>query len=251
MARHEDPHAYDEDLQSEAVSPNRPPQFNASTCGYRCGWGCCEPVGGDEDGGGYGSDGTPTLIGSDDGEIPDEFDALPLVAPELQQDITDDPVPVVVDDIEDNILLNLPIPTQVEVFSPEQSDGDYQESADSVENQVASEVHSRTPSDRRSIGSASPCGWDAGMDLQVQLMGAWNDMDKTGRVLPGHFCVTPLRLSPYYEHCRGNPASHLITQDYSMLLEIGAEEPRMRMFSHGFTLQPDEWSFAHGSTSAD
>lgn len=244
MSRHQDPHTYEEDLQSETVSPHRPPQFNASTCGYRCGWGCCEPVGGDDEGGGYGSEGTPTLIGSDDGEMPDEMDALPSDALELQQDIVDDPIPLVVDDIEDDILLNLPIAAQAVVFSPEQSEWDYQESADSVESQVASEAHNSTPSDRRSIGSASPCGWDAGM-------GAWNEMDKSVRILPGYFCVTPLRLSPYYEHCRGNAASHLVTQDYSMLLETSVGEHRMRMFSQGVTLQPDEWSVTYESVPAD
>jgi hypothetical protein len=32
-----------------------------------------------------------------------------------------------------------------------------------------------------------------------------------------HFLQTPLRLSPQYEHCRGDPASHLVVPDRSPL----------------------------------
>jgi len=58
--------------ESEAVDSIRPPQFNESYCGYRCGYGCCEPREGDSDsdGGGGGSESdratTTTLIGDEE-----------------------------------------------------------------------------------------------------------------------------------------------------------------------------------------
>lgn len=50
------------------ISPNRPPQFKESTCGYRCGWGCCEPsdADGDSDGGGIDSEAGTTLLGNEE-----------------------------------------------------------------------------------------------------------------------------------------------------------------------------------------
>lgn len=176
-------------------------------------------MGGDDgDDGGYESDVTPTLIGSEDGEdferteLHDEVDALPSGASAIEGDIEDEPVPVVIDDFEEDILLNLPVPVQAEMFSPEHSEWDYQGSAGSLENQAPSATPSSAASDIRSIGSASPCEY-AGI-------GACHEMDKAGR---NYFCATPLRLSPYYEHCRGNAASHLVVQDYSMLLEPSVE----------------------------
>ncbi|KAH7408378.1 hypothetical protein DE146DRAFT_372227 [Phaeosphaeria sp. MPI-PUGE-AT-0046c] len=246
MPRDEDPHTYDEHQEAGTVSPNRPPQFNLSNCGYRCGWGCCEPIGGDDgDDGGYESDATPTLIGSDDElertELQDEIDALPTGISDLQRMIENEPAPIVIYDFEDNILLNLPVPVQAEMFSSEHSEWDYQGSADRLEHESASGNHSSAASDRQSIGSASPSGWDAGM-------GAWDVMDEAGR---NYFCATPLRLSPYYEHCRGNAASHLVVQDYSMLLEPGVEDFRMRMLFHGSLLRSCEVSIDSGSVSTD
>lgn len=60
--------------QPEAAPSGAPPQFNESCCGYRCGWGCCEPSEGDSesDGDGDGNDrssertsGSTTVVGSE------------------------------------------------------------------------------------------------------------------------------------------------------------------------------------------
>jgi hypothetical protein len=64
-----DPNDPNDQMQAEAISATRPPQFNESTCGYRCGWGCSEPDGGGGGGGGGDdseSDTAPTLVGSED-----------------------------------------------------------------------------------------------------------------------------------------------------------------------------------------
>jgi len=227
MSRHNEPFEYDDEPHMETVSANRPPQFNESTCGYRCGWGC-EPRGGEDDGGGPESDGTPTLIGSYDGDA---------VEGSVTDDVQDGSIPASprslgemneedVEAHEQQLLFEHHILADGHVVAIVQPEWNYEESLGSLENQVASEPHSSAASDQRSIGSASPCGWDAGI-------GEWHDLGKDDKI-PENFRVTPLRLSPQDEHCRGQAVSPMVIQDYSSLLNFIEEDWRLRMPPDGY-----------------
>jgi hypothetical protein len=215
------------------VSAKRPPQFNESTCGYRCGWGCCEPQGGDDSGGGNTSEGTPTLIGSDDEdamEWPVGQDVLDESRPSdsrSPREIDGETNPLeLADDLEQNLQLNRQFLTPSNILAPSRSDWNCDQSLDSLEARAATRSHGSVASDRRSVRSISPCGWDAGI-------GDWQDIHDTNPI-PGYFCVTPLRLSPQYEHCRGLAASHMVTQDYSTLLDCVGEDWRVGMPVWGY-----------------
>jgi hypothetical protein len=232
MPRHHHPFGYNDDLQAEAVSATRPPQFNESTCGYRCGWGCCEPQGGDDGGGGNASEGTPTLIGSGEEDsmdwpvVQDGLDESNLGGSHSPRDVDGETNPLDLEDpFEQNSHLNRHFLTPDNMFASSQSDWDYDESLDSLEAQATGRSHGSVASDRRSIRSVSPCGWDAGI-------GDWQNLNDANPI-PGHFRVTPLRLSPQYEHCRGPAASHMVTQDYSTLLDSVGEDWGVRMLVRG------------------
>jgi hypothetical protein len=228
-----DPNDYSDQLHTEAVSPNRPPQFNESTCGYRCGWGCCEPDGG----GDGGSDATPTLVGSED-EADTEategsalhagVDASRPTGSHNNRDADIDAAPVVlVDDSQESLQLSQHVLAHGDPIAPCQLNRDHDESVKSLENQADSEPRSSAASDQRSTGSASPYGWDTGI-------GGWAD-DSNANRLPGYFCVTPLRLSAQLEHCRGTFASHTMMRDCSMLLDIAGED-------WGVHMSVDDWA---------
>jgi hypothetical protein len=229
-----DPNDYCDQLHMEAGSPNRPPQFNESTCGYRCGWGCCEPDGG-EDG---ESDATPTLVGSEDeaeavegSALHAEVDASYHTGSHNNREVDIDAAPIVlVDDSEENLQLNQHVFANGNPTAPCQLTWDYDESVKSLENQAGSEPRSSATSDQRSTGSASPCGWDIGI-------GGWTE-DSNANQLPGYFCVTPLRLSAQLEHCRGTVASPMVMQEYSTLLDIAGEDWSVHMSVDDWAMYP-------------
>jgi hypothetical protein len=225
-----DPNDYNGQMQAEAVSATRPPQFNESTCGYRCGWGCSEPDGGG--GGGDGdseSDTAPTLVDSEDDDeameetvLRDAPDASHSIDSRNNGVVDRDAGPIVlVDDFEESAELSQHfLAPGIPMIAP-QMNGDYEESVNSLDNQAGSDVHSSAASDRRSIGSASPYGWTVGT-------GEWTRESKTNH-FPGYFSMTPLRLSAQVEHCRGLVASHLVSEDFSTLLDCFAESWRRQL----------------------
>jgi hypothetical protein len=78
MSRHDDPIPHDRQMETEAVSSDRPPHLNESNCRYCCGLGCSGPQSGDDDGGGgCGSDATSTVVGSDN-DVGDLAEPLPV-----------------------------------------------------------------------------------------------------------------------------------------------------------------------------
>jgi len=229
-----DPNDYNDQLQAEAVSANRPPQFNESSCGYRCGWGCCEPDG--VGGGDSESDTTPTLIGSEDEDetmegrvLREELDASHPAELRNSEEVDEEAGPIViVDDFEESFELNQHLFAPGVPMAPPQPNWDYDESVNSLENQAGSEPHSSAASDRRSVGSASPQGWDNGM-------GGWTEERNR---FPGYFCVTPLRLSAQFEHCRGSVASHMVSLDLSTLLDFAGEDWRARVLGNDWAMSP-------------
>jgi hypothetical protein len=221
-------------MQAEAVSATRPPQFNESNCGYRCGWGCCEPDGGG--GGDSESDSTPTLIGSGSGSEDEAMEGMVLREgyeaarsndSRNNEVVHRDAGPVVaMHDFGESSELNQHVSASRVPMSPPQMNWDYDESESqySLENQVGSESHSSAVSGQRSIGSTSPRGLD--------YIGVWTNESKPDR-FPGYFSVTPLRLSAQFEHCRGPVAAHMVSRDYSALLDnFGREDWRARMPVH-------------------
>jgi hypothetical protein len=214
-----DPNDYNDQIQAEAVSATRPPQFNESTCGYRCGWGCCEPDGG---GGGGGddsaSDTAPTLVDSegedeamDEAELRNEPDTSHSIDSRNNGVVDRDTGPIaLVDDFQDGAELSQHFfASEIPMITPQMS-GDYEESVNSIDGQVGSDIHSSAASDRRSTGSASPYRWTA-------RVGDWIKDSKPDHY-PGYFSMTPLRLSAQVEHCRGLVASHGVSEDFSTLL---------------------------------
>jgi hypothetical protein len=215
MSRHDDPVDPDHQMESEAVSSDRPPQFNGSNCGYRCGWGCCEPRGGDDDGGGSGSDATPTLIGSDDDigvvDLPwQNEDPYELRPSDSNESPTRGGAPVVlVDGSEEHLQFHRFLHTQRDLFASSAVNQHHNE-LDSLQNEATTRSHSSAASEAGSVLSVSHDGLIAGI-------GTWDDESEVEH-FPGFFRKTPLRLSPQYEHCRGPSMSHLVTQDFSTLL---------------------------------
>jgi hypothetical protein len=216
-----DPNDPNDQMQAEAISATRPPQFNESTCGYRCGWGCSEPDGGGGGGGGGGdseSDTAPTLVGSEDedamGEtvLREEPGASHSIDSRSDGVVDRDAGPIVLVDVfeESAELSQHFFAPGIPMITP-QINGDYEESVNSLDNQAGSDVHSSATSDRRSVGSASPYGWTAGT-------GEWTKESKPNH-FPGYFSMTPLRLSAQVEHCRGLVASHMVSEDFSTLLD--------------------------------
>jgi hypothetical protein len=215
MPRHDIPLDY-ESQQPVALSPRRPPQFNESNCGYRCGLGGCEPRDGDDD------DSAPTLVGSEDedeayAEIPyQEVDDYHQERVNEAHEVGPDPI-VMMDDFEESLYLSQSVIDQQNSFTQPQLSQTNDESPGSLENQANSEPPSSAASEVGPIDIVPLPGWDAGIGREFD------------NELTHHFLVRPLRLSPQYEHCRGPPASHLVIQDYSMLLDVVGDDWRVWM----------------------
>ncbi|KAH8733100.1 hypothetical protein GQ44DRAFT_696926 [Phaeosphaeriaceae sp. PMI808] len=199
---------------AELLSRNRPPQFKDLNCGYRCGWGCCEPCG--EGGADSESDCTPTLVGS----VEEEAMAMAMEAFLLHEDIemsppeiiggAEDTLPIASNDMDDSQHLWSVTVDQVSI-APPPSTQDHDESLDSLENEASSGGCDRPSSDARSVKLLPPTGWDAGI-------GFWGHPVADRFSLDYHFLAKPLRLSPQYEHCRGAAVSHMVAQDDIVLL---------------------------------
>jgi hypothetical protein len=68
--------------------------------------------------------------------------------------------------------------------------------------------------------------WTAGLPVATELP------------LEYYFLQTPLRLSPQYEHCRGNPASHLVVQDRPSLQFLMEQTWRVYAPAYGYVSPP-------------
>jgi len=212
MYHHREPNESPHERGAETVSPDRPPQLKWMNCGYRCGWGCEVPSDDDSDGGGSDRETVSTLV---------ELDAegSPLMDPhdgDVEERETYDgrfeSVIVIEHGSEDRHL------SQLSLHLVE----DDSEIADSLEvESCTTSDHSRAVSAHGSVGFTSP----------GPGIGVWTEDDQAHRacMFPPeyHFLRTPLRLSPQYEHCRGDPLSHRIVPDRILVPfafdEIGTE----------------------------
>ncbi|KAI8939963.1 hypothetical protein NX059_003688 [Plenodomus lindquistii] len=196
MDRHSDTNHTENLLGRGPTSPDRPPQLKL--CGFRCGYGCEEPA--DDDGGGGESDAgsEATYVESNnEGEprLQTHYGGRPNCG-RLGEARTD----VVVSErtgSEDEHLREL----------SEDSGEDGSGIASSME------VRSSASSDRSRAASAQGT---VRMLTPGPGIGDWTN-DPLRRVnrfpLAYYFLQTPLRLSPQYEHCRGDSLSHLIVPD--------------------------------------
>jgi hypothetical protein len=175
--------------EPQAVSPNRKPQYNERNCGYRCGEGCEEPSDEADSGGGSDSD---TAVGSISAS-----DRIRM-SPVLYEDV----------DGMGTSRLGSPMSEQIEdgpLVASEPRE-DYDEQVEISSNENFSGTYSRATSGSRSAGTLSPMSPGPGM-------GAW-------ALVEYYFLVTPLRLSPQYEHCRGHQSSHLVARDDQSSMDL-------------------------------
>lgn len=203
------------EVNSGAAEANRLPQFNESYCGYRCGWGCCEPLNGE----GTESNATPTLVGSEDEHRTTGVSVMPQV------------------EIESPPRTGLPSHESIQASGV----GDGRSMSHGQDSYSSSQLSQYYDRSQESLGIASSSGsrgavalnsGNAGtMSPRVWLVGAgmWDVNNEADRFPPHyHFLATPLRLSPQYEHCRGHQVSHMVIQDDLVLLDYVEEDWRRR-----------------------
>ncbi|RMZ66649.1 hypothetical protein GMOD_00002006 [Pyrenophora seminiperda CCB06] len=191
----------------DKLSPNRPPQFNFRNCGYDCGLGCQKASDDEGDGGGSerssergnetGSEG-----GSDDTTAVDDNDNGYLIA-EWQSEDGDAEA---AEDRQENMSNPNAAEHDAAAIAQSSSPGEYDAMSESlvVEPCVTSD-HSPMSSVGGSVRSLSP---NPGILYWITNMRPVSPLP-----FEYHFLHTPLRLSPQYEHCRGDPASHLVGPD--------------------------------------
>ncbi|OWY43769.1 hypothetical protein AA0119_g7218 [Alternaria tenuissima] len=184
--------------QPSVVSPcsDRPPQFNWRNCGYDCGEGCEKPS---EDEGGAGVSDEETAVDADEDqssmtESQDEdvgmaHDINDSTTGSSDQDPTDCINTVVYGQPPEGSLIVEPCVT-----------ADHSPFAHSPVTSTGGSTRSRSP-------DPGILYWISSMSFATPL--------PIG--IEYHFLQTPLRLSPQYEHCRGDPASHLVVPDRSPL----------------------------------
>jgi hypothetical protein len=214
MSRNDDPMGYNHQAETGATTASRPPQYN---CGYRCGEGCCEPLGGEDEGGGseYGSE--PTLI-DDEEEREDilgirnpDFDPFQPGQPSGEFNAEASPI-VIVDASDEHVYLDQNGFIHEDISAPSQSSPSYSRSPSSLENHAPSEPRSGAASEAGHFDRVSP------MEMLAGLGDPFQYTVPTRRAPQHYFVGKPLRLSHKNEDCRGYPASHRIIRDYSMLL---------------------------------
>ncbi|CAA9957639.1 hypothetical protein PTMSG1_01247 [Pyrenophora teres f. maculata] len=180
-------------------SPDRPPQFNFKNCGYDCGLGCQKAS--EDEGGGGGSEQDSGGDSDDDTAVGEEDNRCSVG--EWQDNHGDVEA---ADGPEEN--LSSPDTAEDEAGSQLSWAGDYDAMSESlVVEPCATSDHSPVASVGGSVRSLSP---NPGILYWITNM-------RPASPLPAeyHFLHTPLRLSPQYEHCRGDPASHLVGPDRS------------------------------------
>ncbi|KAF1837516.1 hypothetical protein BDW02DRAFT_130507 [Decorospora gaudefroyi] len=216
MFGRDDPSSPSSQPHLDAVSRERPPQFNWKNCGYDCGEGC-EKVTEDEGDG-----------GSDDETAVDLEEVRTSAATSHSGDTRNEDHPGT-SSHEDQSL---------RVAHWEGSSSPLDDSSGSL--QVGLYTHTdRSPelSPGSSARTRSPdpgmSYWTAGLTLPV------------ASELPFRyfFLQTPLRLSPQYEHCRGEPASHLVVRDRTSLSFLMEQTWRGYTPAYGYISPPrvDTW----------
>jgi hypothetical protein len=161
-------------------SRSRPPQYNARNCGYDCGYGCTK-----DEGGGADTD-AETAVGEEENG-PSDTETQNHDSRESEDSVS---LASSTTAASDGMGLQLS-------WFQEESEG---MSASMVVEPNSSGNHSPVPTSG-SPRSLSPIPWVFTIPVAS----------------PYYFLQTPLRLSPQYEDCRGDPASHLVVPDRSRL----------------------------------
>jgi len=185
-------------MRPRASVPDRPP-LPLSLCGYRCGYGCEEPLYDDSDGSGGGSEaGTDTTYVDYDVERNSMTDIHH--AHNEDDQIAGEQTSVV--------LLEAGPEAQHGSELSEHSNEDYTGYMVSLDvGPCSSRSLSRAASSRGSVRVLTP----------GPGIGVWAEDGRVEHVnrlpLEYHFLQKPLRLSPQYQDCRGNFLSHMIVPD--------------------------------------
>ncbi|KAI4707664.1 hypothetical protein J4E89_007769 [Alternaria sp. Ai002NY15] len=187
MYDHDDPNNPSHQPALDSPSSDRPPQFKWRNCGYDCGEGC-EKVSDDEGGGRV----------SDDETAVDADEEPYLMTASHDEDIR------VFQDADDAT-------THSSDLDPTEMFQDCAAMSDSMVVEPCATIdHSPVASAGGSARSRSP-------DPGVLYWVAHSMPVATPLPIEYFFLQSPLRLSPQYEHCRGDPASHLVVPDRSPL----------------------------------
>ncbi|KAF2847894.1 hypothetical protein T440DRAFT_184660 [Plenodomus tracheiphilus IPT5] len=177
------------------TSPDRPPQLKL--CGFRCGYGCEEPTDDDGDGGGSDQGSEATYVESNNqGDMRLEMNGRDNDQSEIfGQERTN------------ALLLQSGSEDQHHSELVNHPDEDAAGMASSLEvRSCPSSDHSREMSAHGSVRMMTP----------GPGIGVWAEdrLEHVNRFpLEYYFLQTPLRLSPQYEHCRGDSLSHFIVPD--------------------------------------
>lgn len=188
------------DPQSDTTSAERPPQYNDMNCGcgYRCGWGCEEPV--LEEDNDSVSDSDTIAVSQEDSEYEYEFEAEASDLGLEQDGMT---LPDNMGEERAGIVLLLNDWSDHPAYTLLHEETDLL-SEDLEVHPCMTRSPSITPSSCSSIGTRSP-------NPGFEVMTAGMPVVQLTRIY--YFSEMPLRLSPQHEHCRGDVASHLVIHD--------------------------------------
>lgn len=212
-------------FRSMTVSPTMSPQLNETICSCHCGCGCgCTGPGTDGTNGQVNDGESDTAVESSASSDDDE-DSL------LGGEIHDDRLDGRVGDQSNHSVLSPqglsnrtivwlvsgaedtghdePLTNWEQVSAHPSTDGKHEDLPESLYNEPCSiEARSNKASDHRSVPRMSP-GPGIGTWYVPDLNEGWvADVQ-----LLYYFNVRPLRLSPEYQHARGNPVAHLVAPD--------------------------------------
>jgi hypothetical protein len=206
----------------DTLSRNRPPQFNWRNCGFNCGFGC-EKASEDEGGGGGGESDEETAVDEN------EDDQDPTAGSQAED--SDAHLDSLVDET------SSPRVAEGERFSSRiASSGYLSDLSGSLQiGPYATMDHSPEASARGNTRTVSPDPgmpyWTTGLPVVPDLPFAY------------YFLETPLRLSPQYEHCRGEKASHLVVPDRTDMAFLMEQTWRGYVPAYGYVSPPqvDGW----------
>lgn len=188
----------------------------------------------DDDGGDYESDNTPTLVDSESVDSDEEDETSE--EPRLHEDV-DATVPIDRPTPEEDEMEMDATPREISSLNS-QSDWSQNESIDSLENHASSGANSIIISDGGRNDTVSQDG--------LYGVGDWARVktDEARRFSGKHyFRQSPLRLSPQYEHCRGN--AHMVIPDDAELLDSYEADWRRQTLGYDLAFWHNERLFSH------
>jgi hypothetical protein len=217
MYDHDNPNSPSHDAYLNTPSRNRPAQFNWRNCAFDCRFGCKKTGEDDGDGGGEG--------GSDDETAVESEVEHPAIESRSEDIEGDDERSVGFSDADMSSVA-------VDGFTSPMDSSEclYDMSGSMQVEPCATTDHSPEASTSGSArnGSRDPGipYWITGLPAATQLPFAY------------YFLESPLRLSPQYEHCRGDSASHLVVPDRASISFLTEQAWRDYMPGYGCVSPP-------------